>query len=65
MGAREHIFNLIAGIDIPVRNIVLFHRRNLLIVEVFLSLTDDFHDFERGFILNALQNQIVHDVVSG
>ena len=65
MGAREHVFNLVAGIDVPVGNIVLLHRRNLLIVEVFLSLTDDFHDFERGFILNALQNQIVHDVVSG
>ena len=65
MGAREHVFNLIAGIDVPVGNIVLLHRRNLLLVEVFLSLTDNFHDFERSLVLNALQNQIVHDVVSG
>ena len=43
---------------------MLFHRRHLLLVEVFFTLTDDLHDLERRFVLDPFEDQIVHDVVT-
>ena len=63
MGFREHIFDLFAGPEIPVRHIMFFH--DFLIIRCqALPFTDTFHDLERLFGFNPFVDQIDHNIIS-
>ena len=64
MGSWEHILNLDAGIDIPLRHTVVFHDLQLLVLQRPV-LTNVLHYLEGGLVFDALENQIVHNVITG
>ena len=53
---REHVLNLIAGLDVPIRHVVLLHGGDVLLREELfrVALTGDFHNLKRHFRLKAL-----------
>ena len=61
---REHVFDLLAGIHVPVRDLDLAHGLLVLGLQSF-ALTDALHDLEGVEWLHAPALQIEHDVVSG
>ena len=63
---REHVLNLIAGLDVPIRHVVLLHCGDVLLREELfrVALTGDFHNLKRHFRLKAFQEQVGHDAVS-
>ncbi len=66
MRLGEHIFDLQAGVDIPLRHVVIPHGLLVLVREELggLALSDDLHDFERHARLYTLMHQIGHDAVT-
>ena len=60
----EHIFDLFAGFDVPVRHIagthIFFHVR----CQTF-SLTYTLHDLKGTFIFHAHTDQIDHNIITG
>ena len=64
VGAREHVLDLAAGIDVPVRHVVLYHELLLLLRHAF-ALTDLLHDGERVTVFETLLAKVVHYVVTG
>ena len=69
MCLREHVFNLFAGPDIPIRHVMLSHI--LLKVRPLLtfpfcnrSFTDTFHD-RKGFLtVHPIINEIRHNIIT-
>ena len=64
MGFGEHIFDLLAGPDIPVRHPVGLHLRHPLGFQS-LALSYTLHDGEGQSLVQPLGNQIDHNVVTG
>ena len=62
MRFREHIFDLLAGTDIPVRHALRRHGLNPLILQP-LPLTHALHDREGKRWLHTLLHQINHDII--
>ena len=63
MGFREHIFDLFAGPEIPVRHLMFLH--DFLIIRCqALPFTDTFHNLERLFGFNPFVDQIDHNIIS-
>ena len=70
VGFREHVLDALAAPDVPVRYVVGLHVCFPL-VPVFafaagdFAFTDVFHDVEAFLAVDALADQIGHDVVTG
>ena len=64
MGLREHVFDLFAGPDIPVRHAVGCHLLLPLRLQA-LALSHPLHDGEGQSLLQAPADQVDHDVISG
>ena len=64
VGLREHVFDLLAGIHVPVRDFDFPHGLLVLWLEAF-ALSDALHDLESMEGLHALPLEVEHDVVSG
>ena len=67
MGLGEHILDLAAALNIPVRHIVLPHGLFPAIFKAalgHLTLTDSLHDVERHLGLQPLAEQVEHDAVT-
>ena len=66
MSTREHVLDLLAGLYVPVRNIVLPHQIFAVPPSAPLPFTHLLHDCERSPCSGMpFSTQIVHDVVSG
>ena len=63
MGLREHVFDLFAGPDIPVGNVMFLHLRLPLRFQT-LTFSHALHDRKGLLTLQALLDQITHDIVS-
>ena len=59
----EHVLDLFARIDVPVRHVLLVHR-GFHFLGQSLALAHAFHSFERELGFDALQYQVVHDIVA-
>ena len=59
----EHVLDLFARVDVPVGDVLLAHR-SLHFFSQALALTHALHGLERQLGLHALQNQVVHDIVT-
>ena len=66
MRLREHVFDLEAGINVPVRNAVVSHGLDMFIREQLLGVafTHDLHDLEGHLIRNALGDEVGHNAVT-
>ena len=69
MSLREHVFNLLTGVDVPVRHIVLLHlflpfRPFLDLARGDLAFSDTLHDREGKRRVQSLRDQIAHDIVT-
>ena len=64
VGLREHVFDLLAGINVPVRDLDLAHGLLVLGLQAF-ALSYALHDLEGVEGLHASPLQIEHDVISG
>ena len=67
MGFREHILDLPAGFDVPVRDLVLphgFFPAGLEAALGHLALTDGLHDIESHLRFQPLAEQVEHDAVT-
>ncbi len=63
VGFREHVFDLFAGIDVPLRNAVRQHFRFPLLPEP-PAFANRFHDREGQALVQPHLNQIHHDIVA-
>ena len=63
MRAREHILYFFAAFDIPVRNIVFFHRFFHFRFQS-PSFSDAFHCFERKGRFPAAGYEIIHNIIA-
>ncbi len=63
MGLREHVLDLLAGIDIPLGHIVSQHILTPGILQR-LMLTGGLHDGEGLSRIHAHMHQIDHDIIS-
>ena len=63
VGARKHVFDLLAAVDVPRRRV---HRRDggFHLRLQALALAHVFHGFERDFVFNAKGDQRVHDIIA-
>ena len=61
--AREHVFDLLAAVDVPRRRV---HRRDggFHLRLQALALSHVFHGFERDFVFNAEGDQRVHNIIA-
>ena len=67
MGFREHILDLPAGLDVPVRDFVFphgFFPAGLEAALGHLALTDSLHDIEGHLRFQPLAEQVEHDAVT-
>lgn len=64
MAAREHVLDLVAAVDGPLGHVMLAHGLLPFGLET-AALAHALHDVEAHFLLHALGNQEVHDVVAG
>ena len=64
MGAGEHIFDLQAGIDIPLGHICGLHGILHLRCKSF-AFSNRLHGLKRKGLVHSLGNQVGHDVVTG
>ncbi len=64
MSPGKHIFDFLAGIDVPVRHLMLSHQILLFLGQAF-SLSDLFHDGKGIPVGQSLEPQVIHDVVPG
>ena len=60
---REHILDLLARVDVPLGHMLLVHG-GFHFLGQSLALSDGFHRLERQLGLDALQDQVVHNIVS-
>ena len=63
MGLREHILDQLAGPDIPVRNIMIFHSLDPFVTETF-SFTDTLHDGKCQTAFHPFSNKVDHNIIS-
>ena len=63
MSLREHILDLLAGFNIPVRYICRLHIDDILIRQTF-PFSNLFHNFERFLFLYPFVDEIDHDTVT-
>ena len=66
---REHVLDLLAGFDVPVRNVVLLHHLLVLVPGCpfllgDLAFTDVLHDIEGSLGRHAVFDQADHDIVT-
>ena len=59
----EHVFDLFARVNVPVGHVLFAHRAFHFLGQA-LALTHGLHRLKRQLGLHALQNQIVHDIVT-
>ena len=59
---REHIFDLPAGADVPLRHAVGEHGLNPVVLQSF-SLTDGLHDGEGFLLIESHVNKVGHDII--
>ena len=67
MGLGEHILDLAAALDVPVRHLVLPHGFLPAILEAalgYLALTHSLHDIKGHLGLQTLAQQVQHDAVT-
>ena len=64
MGFREHVADLLTGIDVPFRHVFFPHRLFPLRFQP-LSFPYTFHDRKRKRTLHPLIDQIDHNIISG
>ena len=67
MGLGEHILDLAAGLDVPVRHLVLPHGflpAGLEAALGHLAFTDRLHDIKGHLGLQPLAQQVEHDAVT-
>ncbi len=63
--AFEHILDLLARVDVPLRHYAAFvHGGFHFLGQSHLPFSDGLHRLERQLGLDALQDQVVHDIVS-
>ena len=67
MRLGEHVLDLHAGVDVPLRHVVLTHGFEMLLGEQLggVALTDDLHDLERHTLVEPLVHEVGHDRVTG
>ena len=63
MGLREHVLDLLAGIDVPLRDTVIEHVLTPLVLEA-LVLSGELHDGEGLTRVHALMHEVDHDIIS-
>ena len=63
MGLREHVLDLLAGIDVPLRNTVIEHVLAPLVLQA-LVLSGELHDGEGLTRVHALMHEVDHDIIS-
>ena len=63
VGFRKHVFDLLAGFDVPFRHIMLSHLLLPLGSQAF-PFPDLLHDHERHLRVKSLADQVNHDVVT-
>ena len=63
MGLREHVLDQLAGPDIPVRNIMVFHGLDPFVTETF-SFTDTLHDGKCQAAFHPFSNKVDHNIIS-
>ena len=67
MAAREEVFDLLAGFDVPIGHPMRLHDRDVdvgFLEEGVMAMTDIFHDAESHLGFDSLQNEIGHDIVA-
>ena len=67
MATREEVLNLAAGIDVPFRDVMGAHRRDIdifLLLEKAMAVTNVFHNLKCHLGFQTLKNQIRHNIVT-